>query len=182
MTTQRLFVAIDLPDAVKAQLTHLRANLAGAKWVGRDQMHLTLRFIGDATELQKTKLEAGLAAIKAAPFSFHLEGVGQFPPKGKPRVLWVGLPPVDALYHLQAQVEQAAITCGFERADYPFSPHITLARFRIPPAATGETESYIRQHSGFKSDLINVDQFTLYASLLTQTGPLYTALAHLTLA
>ncbi len=174
-------MAVGLPETVKAQLMHLRSNITGAKWVGREQVHLTLRFIGNATEEQKTQLEAGLAAIKVAPFSFHLESVGQFPPKGKARVLWVGLRRVDALNQLQTQVEAVAISCGFEHADHPFSPHITLARFRAVPASA-ELERYIQEHSAFKSELIKVEQFILYASLLTQSDPVYTALARFPLA
>lgn len=181
MTTQRLFVAIDLPTAVKTQLMRLQKDLVGAKWVNREQLHLTLRFIGETSPEQLKELETGLAAIKAAPFLFQLSGVGQFPPKGKARVLWVGLPHVDALFHLQTKVEQVVTNCGFEPADHPFSPHITLARFRTSPAVA-EIAAYFRQHSTFKSDVIQVNQFILYASDLTSTGSIYTQLARFPLA
>ncbi len=181
MTTQRLFVAIDLPDAVKTQLAQLQANVAGAKWVNREQMHLTLRFIGETSLEQIKELETGLAAIQAAPFSFQLSGVGHFPPRGKARVLWVGLPHVEALQHLQAQIEQVVTHCGFEPADHPFSPHITLARFRSPPAIV-EMEAYVRHHNAFKSDVIQVNQFVLYSSTLTANGSIYTRLAYFPLS
>ena len=108
VTTQRLFVALDLPSAVKGQLKTLQTGVSGAKWVKPQQMHLTLRFVGDATVEQSKQLEMGLAEIKAAPFSFHLRGVGQFPPKGKARVLWVGIPPLEAISTLAALVDIAA--------------------------------------------------------------------------
>lgn len=154
----------------------LWVDFAGAKWVNVEQMHLTLRFIGDASPEQMTQLETGLAAIRAAPFSFHLTGIGQFPPKGKPRVLWVGMQPSVELNHLQAQVEQVVTQCGFERADHPFSPHITLARFRTtpPPAAV---EEYFRLHNHFKTDTLVVNAFILFASNLTPKGSVYTQVA-----
>lgn len=176
MTTQRLFVAIDLPDAAKTQLMRLRAEIDSAKWVDVEQMHLTLRFVGDASPEQTKQLETGLAAIQAAPFSFRLQGVGQFPTHDKPRVLWVGLPHSPELHHLQAQVEQVVSHCGFERADHPFSPHITLARFRTPPPPVA-VEEYFRLHNHFKTGNIVVNAFILYSSTLTPKGSVYTQVA-----
>src|SRR4051794_19826404 len=88
---QRLFVAVDLPEAIKTQLKALCVDLVGAKWVSHAQMHLTLRFIGDANDTQQAAIQTGLATIHATPFKLALQGIGQFPPKGKPRIVWVGL-------------------------------------------------------------------------------------------
>ncbi|MCA0458617.1 MAG: RNA 2',3'-cyclic phosphodiesterase [Chloroflexi bacterium] len=181
MTTQRLFIALDLPDAVKAQLKALQTGVPGAKWVKPEQMHLTLRFIGDATEEQSKQLEMGLAEIKAAPFSFQLQRVGQFPPKGKARVLWVGISPLEAINVLQKQVEQAVTACGFARADHPFAPHITLARFRMPPPVD-EMTAYLQKHTGFTSSDIHIRHFALYASMLTPSGPIYRVVKQVDLA
>ncbi len=169
---KRLFVAIDFPEAVKAQIKPLCADLSGAKWASQPQMHLTLRFIGDADEQQLTSIQKGLASIQATPFKICLQGVGQFPPKGKPRVIWVGVEVEPALNRLQEKIEQVIQHCGFEQADHPFSPHITLSRFRTPPSAEN-IKNYFERHSTFRSDTFDVTGFALYSSQRTSNGSIY---------
>jgi len=123
----RLFVAIDLPDEVKNALGTLCSGLAGAKWVKREQMHLTLRFIGDVDDERFEAIKSELGSVKSAPFEMHLEGVGQFPVKGKPRVLWVGVKAHPALAELYGKVNNTLNGLDLPPEDYPFSPHITLA-------------------------------------------------------
>ena len=169
---KRLFVAIDLPEAIKTQLKALCRDLDGARWVAHHQMHLTLRFIGDADEAQLAKIQAGLATIQAAPFKMMLQAVGQFPEKGKPRVIWVGITAEAELNELQQKIEQVISSTGFEKADHPFSPHITLARFKNPPTSES-IEHYFAQHQVFKSDRFGVEQFILYSSQLATNGSIY---------
>ncbi len=169
---KRLFVAIDFPEAVKAQLKPLCTDIQGAKWVAPHQMHLTLRFIGDADEKQLAQIQTGLATINTTPFKMTLGGVGQFPLRGKPRVLWVGVEAEPVLNPLQQKVEHVIHDYGFEPTNHPFSPHITLARFKTPPP-NEQIERYFRQHQGFKSDPFNVDEFVLYSSQLTPGGSIY---------
>jgi 2'-5' RNA ligase len=169
---RRLFVAIDLPESIKAQLKTLCAGLDGAKWVSHQQMHLTLRFIGDADESQQTDIQTGLATIRATPFKMGLRGIGQFPPKSKARVLWVGIEAEARLSELQKQVERIINNLGFAPDDYAFSPHITLARFRTPPSQDN-MQRYMGQHESFKTDTFDVKQFILYSSQLTSSGSFY---------
>lgn len=168
----RLFVAIDLPEAIKARLKPLCADLPGAKWVSHSQMHLTLRFIGEADASQQDAIQAGLATVRAAPFRAMLKGVGQFPPRGKPRVLWVGMHGDMALTSLQRQIEAVITQVGFEAEDHPFSPHITLARFKSPPSIE-PIQQYFTHHQAFKTEAFDVDRFILFSSQLTPTGPIY---------
>jgi 2'-5' RNA ligase len=168
---KRLFVAIDLPDQVKAQIKPLCKGIVGAKWVSDQQLHLTLRFIGDTDEKQQSLIETGLATIRATPFHLALVGLGQFPNRGQPRVLWVGLEATTALTALQKQVEAAIRTSGFS-PDKPFSPHITLARFRNPPPL-GSMDNYLKIHRDFKSTAFGINHFTLYSSQLTSHGSNY---------
>ena len=169
---KRLFVAIDLPEAIKTQLKALCVGLAGAKWVSYPQMHLTLRFIGDTDAEQQVKIETGLATVRATPFKMALKGIGQFPTRGKARVLWVGIDADEALYTLPKQIEPIITGIGFGPADHDFSPHITLARFKTPP--TPEViQRYFNQHQGFGTEPFEVDQFILYSSQLTPSGSIY---------
>jgi len=169
---KRLFTAIDFPETVKNQLKPLYSDLAGAKWVSQHQMHLTLRFIGDADEKQLADIQTGLAAVRATPFRMQLQGVGQFPPRGKARVIWVGVEAEPTLNQLQQKVEGVIQNCGFGQADHAFSPHITLARFRMPPAHE-QIERYFARHQTFKSDAFEVASFVLYSSQLSTSGSIY---------
>lgn len=169
---KRLFVAIDFPEAIKSQIKRLCADLTDAKWVAQHQMHLTLRFIGDADDKQLTKIQTGLATVRTTPFMMSLQGVGQFPPKGKPRVIWVGVEAEPILSQLQEKVERVIRDCGFEQADHAFSPHITLARFRTPPSVE-QVKDYFARHQTFKSAPFRVDGFVLYSSQLAPSGSIY---------
>jgi 2'-5' RNA ligase len=97
ITTMRLFVAIDLPDTVKDQLDTLPTRIPTARWMKRQQMHLTLFFLGETDRIPDIK--DALASVKAPPFSLSLAGVGRFPQRQKqpPRVLWVGIDAESAL-------------------------------------------------------------------------------------
>ncbi len=169
----RLFVAVDLPDAVKNRLETLRAPVPGARWVSRDQMHLTLFFIGETERLSDVK--AALQPVRAAPFDLLLSGVGRFPPGSRrpPRVLWAGFAPQPALLALQAQVAAALTALGFPPENRPYSPHLTLARVKAEntlPAA----ERFLEAHAGFRAGPVRVEAFALYASDLTPQGARYT--------
>lgn len=135
----RTFIAVELPADVRAALSALIDRMAvrwperGVRWVKGDNMHLTLRFLGDTDEALVPDLNAGLDGIAkgAAPFELRLDGAGCFPNARRPRVIWVGLgDPGDRLLPLQEQVERLARACGWEREKRAFSPHLTLGRVR----------------------------------------------------
>jgi 2'-5' RNA ligase len=168
----RLFIAIDLPLEVKAELGKLCSGISGAKWVKDDQMHLTLRFIGETGEQQFKQVRDALAGIEGASFEMSLESVGQFPERGSPRVLWVGLKAPNDLRQLQQTIETTLLNLDLDPQDKPFSPHITLARFKTPPAPESMRQ-YLRQHMEFRSTAIPVKSFILYSSLLQPHGPVY---------
>jgi 2'-5' RNA ligase len=169
----RLFIAIDLPDAVKDDLTELCYGLRGVRWVKRDQLHLTLRFIGDVEDDLLDALSDALAQVRAAPFTFHLQGVGQFPPRGVPRVIWAGVKAPPDLQRLHGQIESALQPLGVEPEDRPFSPHITLARLKESPSPES-LRQFFGRHIHFKTAPILVSRFVLYSSLLAPEGPTYT--------
>ena len=168
----RLFVAIDFPDAIKDQVSALKAEIPTARWVNRDQMHLTLFFIGDTERIQDVK--EALAAVKAAPFNLTLSGVGRFPPGDRkpPRVLWVGINPQPALNDLQARVTKALTAIDFKAEDRPFSPHLTLARLKIERPSS-EAAQFLAAHQSFQTEPISISAFTLYSSVLASDGARY---------
>lgn len=166
----RLFVALDLPDAVKDRLTALRDTLPGARWTKREQMHLTLRFVGDDIAPPAVDaLKKALAALKASPFEIRLQGVGRFPPKGAPRVLWAGVADSPPLRALADKVEYAVRAAGVPAEKRPFSAHITAARL----GEGGTVDGWLKTHAGFVTETIPVSAFILYSSALAPAGSTY---------
>jgi 2'-5' RNA ligase len=170
----RLFVAIDLPDDVKDDLSAMMGSVPGAKWISRPQLHLTLRFIGEVDNPTFRAIRGTLETVECDSFDLMLKGVGQFPPKGKPRVLWVGVDRQPALKTLAETIETALEETGLQPEDRPFSAHITLARLKTPPPRDS-VDRFMEKHARFQTNLIPVTRFILFSSILSPQGPRYTA-------
>lgn len=168
----RLFVAIDLPDDVKSRLAELCKGVAGAKWVTTDQMHLTLRFIGETDEKQFQAIRTLMNSIRGEPFEIALKGVGQFPPKGAARVLWAGLDAPPALVMLHRKIELALTGLGLPPEEKPFSAHVTLGRLKTPPNPES-IRQFMNKNAALQSPPIPVREFVLYSSFLRPEGPFY---------
>lgn len=169
----RLFVAIDLPDSVKSSLGGFRKELPFAKWVGAEELHLTLRFIGEVNGETFNAIRSALAAVRFAPFPLTLCGVGHFPPgRRAPRVLWVGMERSAPLLTLQQDVEVALIDAGIAPDERGFSPHITLARLR--DALPGACTAFEKTHADLVCPAFDVSEFILYSSVLTPKGAIHT--------
>jgi 2'-5' RNA ligase len=168
----RLFVAVDLPREAKEALLDICQGLPEARWVPPEQLHLTLRFIGDADDETFAAVKAALGGVKGTTFDLALEGVGHFPPGKRPRVLWVGMERNEPLMQLAQDVELALGTAGVPPDERPFSPHITLARFREPPA--GGVARFEERHREFALPPFTVAAFYLYSSILGPKGATHT--------
>jgi RNA 2',3'-cyclic 3'-phosphodiesterase len=168
----RLFVAIDLPDTVKDQLDTLSTRIPTARWVKRQQMHLTLFFLGETDGIPDIK--NALASVKAPSFSLSLAGVGRFPQRQKqpPRVLWVGIDAESALEQLHKKVTTVLAGLGFEPEDRPFSPHITLARLKTHEPLP-EVDAFLDTHRTFRVPCISITEFVLFSSVLSPQGSRY---------
>lgn len=164
----RLFVAIDLSEGAKEAIRVLRTPLPGAKWVAVDQLHVTLRFIGDADEVLFYKIRDTLTGISVPTFSLTLRGVGYFPPKRDPRVLWVGIERNENLLVLRNLVEKALFACGLEPEGRSFSPHITIARLK--EVSTVVISPFLQKNALFASPSFPVEEFVLNSSTLAPHG------------
>ena len=120
--------------------------MPGARWQRRDQMHLTLRFIGEVDEARGHDIDDALATVRAPAFTLELAGVGDFGGKD-PRALWAGVRANDALIHLEKKVESALQRLGLEAEPRKFTPHVTLARLRNAPVA--KVAEFIAHHALF---------------------------------
>lgn len=168
----RLFVAVDLPETVKKSVKDICTGLPDARWVDIRQLHLTLRFIGEVDERLFKSIKACLAEIRENRFPLSLQGVGCFPPKGAPRVLWVGIEKNESLMRLAEKTERVLVEqCGIEPEHRKFSPHITIARFREPSHT--KVSDYLSRNSAFRTETFPVDEFYLYSSTLTPAGAIH---------
>ncbi len=168
----RLFVAIDLPPDIAARLQNLCYGVPGARWVQPEQMHLTLRFIGEVDGGIFRDVKEGLADIKSPPFSLQVKGLGFFPPRKTPRVLWAGLAPVEQVSGLRNRIENLLVGMGLSPEGRKFSPHITLARLHDTPLA--RLGRFLAGNSLFATEPFPVSEFHLYSSQLTSKGAVHT--------
>jgi RNA 2',3'-cyclic 3'-phosphodiesterase len=160
----RLFVALDPPESARLSLARLCNGVPGAKWVPPEQFHLTLRFIGEVDESTFADISDALATISVAPFSLRLRGVGHFPPRGAPRVLWAGVDDGAPTMRLHTKIETRLQRLGLAPDSRKFAPHVTLARLKN--AHLGKVRNFLAQHALFASETFVVPEFHLYSSRL----------------
>jgi 2'-5' RNA ligase len=170
----RLFVAIDLTEDAKEAISCIRGGIPGVKWIDMAHLHLTLRFIGDTDDAMLRGIREELAGVKSPSFSLAPRGVGHFPPKRDPRVLWVGIDRNEALSSLQRLVEKALVKCGLEPEPREFNPHITLARLKDTPLS--RITPFLEKNRLFSSPPVPVKEFRLYASVLSPRGAVHNRL------
>ena len=173
----RLFVAIEIPEGVKdgveAAFAPWREAFPKARWVPRENQHVTLKFLGRTwprlVDWVPEQVEAAAAAV--ARFTVRLQGVGSFPSAKRGRALWAGFEDADPIGALAAEIE-AALVDEFPSEKRPFHPHLTVARSDPPlklPAGYSGTE--------LESDEWEVDRVVLFRSHLGRPGPRYEPLA-----
>lgn len=163
----RLFVAIELPDSIKDRLSLLAGGLHGARWSDADQMHLTLRFIGEVEAPKADDVAAALHQVWAPSFPLSLVGLGEFSARGRVQTLWAGVESSPALMGLQARIESAVRRAGLPPEKRKFHPHVTLARLGEVRPDLGR---YFAQHEPFRSAPFDIDEFTLFSSALGSDG------------
>jgi 2'-5' RNA ligase len=168
----RLFVALELPENVRNRLTALEGGVPGARWASDEQLHLTLRFIGEVDGNVARDIDDALAGIRAPGFMLELAGVGEFGGK-KPRALWAGVRANDSLLHLQKKIETAMQRIGLAPEERKFSAHVTLARMRSAPQE--KVVQFLTHHALFASEPFKVDHFVLFSSYLGSGGSVYHA-------
>jgi 2'-5' RNA ligase len=165
----RLFVALPLPEPVKRSLEPLARGLGDVRWLTPDQQHLTLRFIGEVDQGRVDEIAEALALVEGLPFELKLEGLGHFPPRGEPKVLWVGVSRNPELGALKRRVDRALAAVGIEPEARKFAPHVTLARLRGPLSAE-RLQTWLMRHSLYRSESFAVSDFHLYSSWLKPWG------------
>lgn len=164
----RLFSGLEIPAQLTETLALLRGGLMGARWIDPENYHLTLRFFGEVDYHQANDLADMLAEIQCEPFTLTLDKLGTFG-KDRPRTLFAGFQPQEALDHLHAQHERIARKAGLKAVSRKFTPHITLARLRDISSLT--LAHYLAQHDGFVPRTITINHVTLFSSRPGGGGP-----------
>ena len=176
----RLFVAIRPPEPVRDLLIDVMDDGAGDfRWQSDEQLHVTLRFIGEVGRPTADDLAATLQRIAFAPFELRVAGIGKFERRSG-GVLWAGVEPRTEIAALAAKVERACQSAGLEPEHRSFHPHVTLARWS--GRRTREADAIVERHRSLASPAFAVDSFILYESRLSRHGPHYEAVATYALA
>ncbi|MDQ6911439.1 MAG: RNA 2',3'-cyclic phosphodiesterase [Verrucomicrobiota bacterium] len=173
MDGKRLFVAIDFPDAIRELLVRLNPHLPGVRWLKPEQIHLTLSFLGQVYADEEKILREKLQSIHFVPFFLPITGVGTFPAKGKPRVIWTGVGRGHPqLFHLHKKVQEAALSAGLEPDLRAWHPHLTIAR--CLDVSAERVRPFLKMNSDFDAGLIRIESFSLYSSVPRPIGSVYT--------
>lgn len=186
----RLFFAVLLEDHTKHRVSlvqeTMKRMLAGqhVSWVRTENLHLTLRFLGEQDEkgLRKAEEAGECVAREHAPFRFVVQGAGVFPDARRARVLWVGVEePVEPLYHLAHHLEHELRQRGFPAEDKPFRSHITLGRAKEPlPVQVVQRLLSSLPHEPL--GVVEVRSFVLMQSVLHPNGSQYTVVREFSLS
>jgi 2'-5' RNA ligase len=169
----RLFVAIDLPWPLKQRLAALGGRgLPGARWMPAENLHLTLRFIGEVPPHRAEEIDLALAALQSRRFDLVFAGIGTFARGGRETALWAGVARNEALERLQAKVEQALQRAGLPPERRRFSPHVTLARLDNP--ASARLAAFVQAHNLFRAEPMQVERFALFSSRTGNEASVYT--------
>lgn len=168
----RLFTAIDIPDSLRKALNPLlQESLPGLRWTSPENLHLTLRFIGEADCQSFSGIRDALAELHFPSFSLQPRGLGVFPTPMRPRILWLGLQGDARLSNLQGGIEQALQSLGLPAESQAFAPHLTLGRCKFP--APREVGAFLAKHRDFAAEAFEVREFHLYSSTLSPKSSVY---------
>jgi 2'-5' RNA ligase len=170
----RLFVALRPPPDQRARLLELMEGVEGARWQDDDQLHLTLRFIGEVDRHRANDIADALAAIRFAPFDIALCGAGMFDRRGVVDTLWIGATPRASLEALHRKIDRACVNAGLVAEARAYLPHVTVARFG---RFGGDIAPFLARHAGFSAPPFRVDAFTLYESHTGHAGATYEPVA-----
>ncbi|HWW65696.1 MAG TPA: RNA 2',3'-cyclic phosphodiesterase [Sphingomonadaceae bacterium] len=176
---QRLFVALRPPAAMRAHLIAAMGGVARARWQRGDQLHLTLRFIGEVDRHQAADIAAALGAVHHPRFALALDRVGQFDRKGRVDALWIGVTPQEEVKALHHKIDRALARVGVAPDARSFLPHITIARF---PRSAGPLGSLMPELAGVPAEAFEMNEFCLYESELGHEGATYAILRRYPLA
>ncbi len=171
MAAARLFVALVPPAVVREEIAALATPLAGVNWTPADNVHLTLRFIGETDEAQQARFEEALAHVRVEPFILPVGEVGMFPTRGPAKVLWAGVGNGHTrLHQLRKQVDEALLSVDSRILMPGFHPHFTVGRVGYEYELKQLTR-FLEENAGFEAPPFRVAEFALLRSELAPGRP-----------
>ncbi|MBL8644377.1 MAG: RNA 2',3'-cyclic phosphodiesterase [Rhodospirillaceae bacterium] len=171
----RLFVGLSVPEDIAEELADLADNMPGARWIEPQNMHVTLRFIGEVSETVAEDIHHELARVTSKPFAYEGLGLETFGQGFKAHALIMRVSLTPELEILQGRVESAVARTGQPREARKFKPHITLARLK--DSNPDRVQQFIAAHNLFRAGPVGVDHFILYESKMGKSGSAYFPLA-----
>jgi 2'-5' RNA ligase len=172
----RLFVALRPPPPIRTGLAVTMGGIADARWQDDEQLHLTLRYIGEVDRRMAEDVADAMAQVHAPPVEVAIAGVGAFDRRGRIDALWAGVAPYDALAALHRKVDRALVRLGLAPEGRAYLPHVTLAR--LPRTADpAEIERWRATHAGLASTPFRLEHLILYESSLGAGGSRYDTIA-----
>jgi RNA 2',3'-cyclic 3'-phosphodiesterase len=186
LTTVRTFVAVELPASIQQEILKQTARLHQSlgedlvRWVPVENMHLTLKFLGDVPANHLDFLKQSLVQIagSSAAFDLQVDGLGAFPNLKQPRVLWIGIQAGSNLHNIQKNIESAMDRLGYKKEERPFSPHLTLGRIRpaTSPSDNVKIRDALQAIQLGRIGTARVNSVHLFKSDLSPAGSQYTKL------
>jgi 2'-5' RNA ligase len=174
----RVFIAIDLPDQVRQNLAEIEQSLKPVtdtvRWVPPESIHITLKFIGEIPETRVADIDSAILGLSWKPFTIGVRGLGFFPGKRSPRVLWAGME-APTMPGLAEQLDAKMELLGFEKEKRAFRPHITLARARDTRIDNGLVNAAL-EYEEYDFGSFTADRLFLFQSNLKPAGAIYTKL------
>ena len=170
----RLFVAIRPPAAVREALSCLMEGVEGARWQDDDQLHLTLRFIGEVETRMAEDIVAALSSVRSPPLDLRVQGVGTFERRGRADTLWAGVTPREGQLALHRKIDHVLVGCGLSPETRSYAPHITLARLGRMQRGLPD---FIVRHNAFDGGSFTAKEFGLYTSEIAKDGARYERVA-----
>ena len=170
MSSHRLFVALRPPRPIRDLLRAAMHGISAARWQDDDQLHLTMRFIGEVDRHRAEDIAAALGAIHAPAISARIAGVGLFDRRRAPHMIWAGVEPLAPLAALKRKVDQSLARVGVTAETRAFMPHITLARLN---RSVGPVAPFLALHNDLASPSFVFDHVVLYESEMGRGGSRY---------
>ncbi len=174
MSTHRLFVALRPPRPIRARLIAAMHGISGARWQDDDQLHLTLRFIGEVDRHRAEDIAAALGALHAPAIAARIAGVSLFERHGRPHMVWAGVEPAEPVAALHRKVDQLLMRVGIEKETRAFLPHVTLARLN---RGSGPVAPFLALNGDLATPDFVFAHVTLYESELGHGGSRYHPIA-----
>lgn len=175
MAVHRLFVAATPPAAIRAALIAAMGGVPGARWQTDEQLHITLRFIGEVERHRAEDIAASLGHVRHPAMMLALGACGTFARQGRIDTLWAGIQPRDRIKPLHDKIDRVLVQVGVPADTRAFLPHITLARFARGAAPTAEVAQRL---SIALLPAFPIERFALYESHLSADGASYEPIAH----